>query len=120
MTILDLKLDAYKRGFTIIEGNGKSNGSSDETIYFHIGKRDIDGLLLYASDFLPDEVYLNAGTYGDFIRDRMKDIEDKITSRRDQNPNTCQHQIAVVNNKKVCINCTAKLGYTVNVDINFN
>lgn len=120
MTILDLKLDAYKRGFTITEGNGRLNGSNDETTYFHIGKKDIDGLLLYAYDFLPDEVYLNAGNYGDFIRARMKDIDDKIEARRDQNPNTCQHQIAVVNNKKVCINCTAKLGYTVNVDINFN
>lgn len=115
MTATEYKIDVFKRGYTIIEGNSPNNN-----LAFLMFKIDTDNLRFESKGEFIYDLLKNEEQYIDTLRTGVITIENLINNRHAMNPNNCTHNMIMIGSLKGCDRCMAKFGERMNLDINFN
>jgi len=108
MTIQDLKMDALKEGFEIIE-RGNVTPEGDFIVESRIEKYDTDGMMWYATFILGHWAY-GTVAHTEILKISIERLMDYYWSRQEKNINTCNHaDLTIIGAKRLCTNCKVKL-----------
>lgn len=128
MTEIDeFRYDCIRRGITITEKIQYSpemkigyNADFREVVLVKMEKMDSPVRIVFDMTMAIDGSLYGTGQYLDALRQMGSAIDELIQRRHVQNPNTCAHNIIVVDGKRMCSNCIAILGQQIVLNINHN
>lgn len=116
----EFRYDALTRDMVITERAAHDPFTRRVYIHLEIKKMDQPYDLNYSVSKNVDASVYGTDLYLDELRVCTNTIDEMIQRRHNSNPNHCDHDVVVSNNKKICTKCIAILGHTVSVDINYN
>jgi hypothetical protein len=119
MTIQEIKLEAIRRGYLIVERK-ELNENKEFVIGARVDKYEDDGLFWYGQTQLTPEQY-GSEMHVEFIRVAITETDKAIQQRKERDPNTCSHNNdTIIGSKHYCIDCRVKLQDVITSVQNWN